>query len=236
MNSRKHLLSEDPEPPISVKKIRLETLLQNLTLEPTRPIAKPAKFSINTMFNSEQDSPRQSRIDSYISEKIMQEFKDKLYQDNALIKWVPPFLVITAHFQRWVKRLFNMFVKRFNEHNPHRAPIRRFPTYLKIIQLVRDPNVAFTLDDLANILKEYNLIESRKLALKKDKRADSKKVEEIHEEERIARETKYAYWDRFSNLREDVVMEEGIYGLDMEMDSDSPVRAEFVEANYGNYY
>lgn len=236
MNSRKHGLADDPCPSVSFKKVRLDTLLENLTLDsnPNRPIAKPAKFTINSMLNTDQEPPRKTKIDSYISEKIMQEFTDKIHQDNALIKWMPPIFVITAHFQRWVRRLFNLFVKHFNESHPDRKPIRRFPSYLKVMQLVRDPHVAFTLDDLANILKEYNAIERKKLALKSDKRADSKKVEEMHEEEELAKDINYAYWDRFSNLHENVVMDGGIYTLDMEVDS--PVREEPVEANYGNYY
>lgn len=236
MSSRKHRLVEDPDPPLSFKKIRLDTLLQNLTLEPSphRHLAKPAKLTINSMLNTDQEYPQRSRIDSYISEKMMQEFKDKIHQDNAVIRWMPPIMVITAHFQRWVKRLFNMFVKHFNESHPDRKSIRRFPTYMKIMQLVRDPHVAFTLDDLAGILREYNAIERKKLALKRDKRADSKKVEEMHEEEELAKGTSYAYWDRFRNLQDEVMVDGDMYVLDMEMDS--PGRDEPGEANYGNYY
>lgn len=226
MNRRKHRLSDDNPPNLS-KKIRLDTLLLNLTLDPDKPrikpIARPYKYAINSLVDSDNDSLRQSSIDAYISEKIIQQFKDKILNDYALIRWVPPLMVIALSFQRWVKRLFNAFVRRFNDTHPDRKPIKRFSSYQKIIRLVQDPNVAFTLDDLANIVLEYNELERKKLALKKDKRADSKKVEEMHEEEQLARESRYAYWDRFGNIEHDVVMEDGIYGtLDTDMELDSP--------------
>lgn len=241
MNSRKHRLADDQGIVNLVKKLRLDTLLLNLSLNSDRPIAKPVlktpKYTINSMVDSEQQAPRQSSIDSYISEKIMQEFKDKIVHDYAVIPWVLPLAVVAFHFQRWLKRLFNSFVQRFNETHPERKPVKRFSSYFKIIRLVQDPSVAFTIEDLGNILMEYNQLEQKKVALKRDKRADSKKVEEMHEEEQLARESKYAYWDRFSNLQQDVVMEDGSYEvLDAEMEMDEPIKDEPLEANYGNYY
>lgn len=239
MNSRKHRLSDDPGPLYTAKRVRLDTLLLNLSLDPDKPIAKPAKFSISSAINTEMQYPPQTAIDSYISEKMYKDFKDKYYNDLALIRWTLPIVVIATHFQRWVKRLFNAFVVRFNENNPNRKPVKKFTSYNKIIQLVQNPSVAFTIEDLGNILKEYNILERKKLALKRDKRADSKKVEEMHEIEQIVRESKYAYWDRFSDINDDVVMEDGIYELldmETEMELDSPVQEGPLEANYGNYY
>lgn len=235
-NSRKHRLLDDPGPLHTSKRVRLDALLQNLSLDADRPIAKPARVTINASIEPDLRYPAQTKLDLYISEKMYKDFKDKYFNDLALIRWQPPLMVIALHFQRWVKRLFNAFVVRFNENNPDREPTKKFPSYHKIIQLVEDPNVAFTIEDLGNILMEHNMLEHRKLELKRDKRADSKKVEEMHEMEQIVRETKYAYWDKFGMLNADVVMEDGVYELlETEMELDESTR-DLLEANYGNYY
>lgn len=230
---RKYRLSDDLEP--AVKRTRLDSLLENLSLDSEildktkRPslhsqnglrqpeTERKPQFSVNPMVDPTQ--PGKTSIDSYISEKLFEGFKERFYLEHAVIRWVPSLVIIAYHFERWVRRLFNQFVRRFNENHPDRPPVKRFTSYAKIVRLVQDPSASLTVEDLWNILMESNKLERKKLALKRDKRSDSKKVEEMHEEEQLSRESQYGYWDRFRDFGTDVVMEESVYEpLDMDMD------------------
>lgn len=187
------------------KKIRLDTLLERLTLEPKSKI-RPS-YTVNPLLEKNTKGEKRVTIDELISERIIKEYQNKVLEDYAVIKWVLPLYLIMFHFQRWVKRLFNNFVREFNESNPQRKPVRLFRDYGKIMSLVHDPQVQLSARDLGSILSTQNAAERRKLQLKNDKKMDSARLQEIHDEEQLARECKYTYWDKVASLPEEDGME-----------------------------
>lgn len=133
----------------------------------------------------------------------------------AVGRWYIPAGIVILHFQRWVKRLFNRFVRRYNATHPDRAPVRTFRSYSKIVKFVYS-EVNFSLDDLRQVVMEENYREQRELTLRRNARENKRYIEEITEEESIAAESLYTYWDRFAEASGDIEMEMGS-SLDLDM-------------------
>lgn len=230
LSKRKHGLGDEPDFSGGTRKrIRLDTLLKNLSLDDHKiAVPKGARFRVNPLLGStdpDDSKKKRTRIDEIINERIIDEYNTKMLEGLVLIKWEQPLFVIMKHFHLWVKRLFNNFVKEYNRSNPGRKPVPRFRDYRKIIALVSDPSVLLTWTDLWNIIKRQNASERRNLEFKKDKRLDSSKLQEIRDEEDIAKDCKYTYWDRFASVPQDMDMDavDGSDPLsDMEVDESGP--------------
>lgn len=219
---RKHLRPADfDNTKAPKKKIRLDSLLLKLSI--SKEEEKP--FDINPLLSLDNyDLPRKKKqpvMDTYLSEKIMQGFKDKLLADLAVGHWYLPLGLIAYHFQRWVRRLFNAFVRQYNSWHPNKKPVRPFRDYFKIMQLVRLPEARFSVDDLWGVVTEQNQIEQRTLARRKELRSKTKELEELNEEELAFRSSKYAYWDRLAQISEDLEMEDYVE-TDTDMEVESP--------------
>lgn len=245
---RKHRMTDDLEPPHrSTKRVRIDQLLLQLSLD-GKPVPKEpiAEFSINPLVETfENDKRKKPSLESYISGKMMDEYCEQIKSNMAISRYFQPRALVVYHFQLWVRRLFNAFVRLYNLSNKTRKPVKLFKSYFSIVWLVQDPTVQFTMEDLCNILQQQNLIEQQKLALKKDKRMSDKRLEEIYDEQKILQECNYLYWNRFAKIHQDTEMEDvdsEVLDTKMYVDTDSYAGTPTgespmgFEANYGSYY
>lgn len=249
---KKPLLSDDIEisqPHRPNKRIKIDQLLQNLSLDggnnrfdggayKRTPVSE---FSINPLVDIYDNQPKKPTLESYISGKMIDEYCSQYNQSSAVWRCFLPRALVVYHFQVWVHRLFNGFVRLYNERNKGRKPVKLFKSYFNVLWLVQDPNVQFTMEDLWHIMRQQNVIEKEKMALKRDKRMNDKRLEEIYDEQKILEDCNYQYWNRFSQLHRDAEMEEADSPepvLDTGMDLDSPIREMYLqhEASYGSYY
>lgn len=223
-SGRKHRLDADTGVRGS-KRIRLDTLMERLLLDAEE---RPRKLRINPLV--EIDTPlgrvkSTTRVDDLIGEKMAQAYKDHILQGYVLIKYTHPLTQIVRHFQQWVKRHFNTFVHKFNESNPHREQVPKFRTFRKIWALVECQPARLSYQELMEIVTRESAIEVGFLKMKQDRRLDYEKLQEIKDEEQLAKECSYKYWDRMPGISADVEME-------VNLESDM----EIEEANYGTYY
>ncbi|QEL59845.1 transcription elongation factor SPT6 [Candidozyma auris] len=101
------------------KRVRLDKLLSKLSLEQDEPPAKkpfkiePDNIDINPLLDfSNEDARPKTTIDTYISERLMASMRQKAQEGLAVGRWYVPAGIVILHFQRWVRRLFNAFIKR----------------------------------------------------------------------------------------------------------------------------
>lgn len=258
---RKHKLQAETEVFLRpAKRVRLESMLEKLSLhnEPEAFCQQKPRYQVNPLVDSQEPQVKKRRtadLDSIILEKMAEAYKDHILLGLMLIHYCHPLAVLVRHFQVWVKRLFNFFVRKYNERNGGVRRMRPFQSFSRIMALTRDSNVAFTYGDLLQIVLEENVLEAQRLQAKKDKTLDSEKLREIKDGEELVRESRYTYWDKVSKLSPDVDMD--VYGGDYyeytdveqghgaEMlppatDTEMAIEVEtpgcLVEANYGNYY
>lgn len=208
------------------KRVRLDKLLSKLSLEPETSNENPAtikspSLDINPLldFTDEERKPK-STIDLYISERLIATMQEKAKEGLAVGRWYIPAGVVILHFQRWVRRLFNNFVRRYNALHPDRPPVSQFKNYSKIVKLVTSPDVNFTIEDLRQILADENAREQYALLQRRQNRESKKHIEEIKEENSIFAGASYNYWDRFSQVNVDFDMElsaDASDGLDLDM-------------------
>lgn len=211
----KRKLCDDSERAFTTKRVKVEQLLSNLLLEnDTTPIKYGiSDFDLNPLleFSDDKKWKKTFGIDSIISDKIFQGFKDKVLQGLAVIRYMLPITVLVLHFRLWIKRLFNNFVRKYNRNHPEKRQVSTFRNFYKIMAMVEDPKMNFTYANLFEIVIQENEIEAHSIMLKKSHTLDSKKVEEIRENESLAKECNYKYWDRMSEFPGDYEME---YALD----------------------
>lgn len=141
-----------------------------------------------------------SKFDMFLQSKINRQFNEEMESDFQLIIWYDPRWVMIYHFQRWVVRLFNRFVARYNKHNGTAIP--RVRRYDKILRLVETRQL--TPGEMENIINNETQLELQELARKDARRLKkSAKLEELQD-------TSYNYWDRG-----------GVFDRDIDMSSDS---------------
>ncbi|QBM86831.1 hypothetical protein METSCH_B00210 [Metschnikowia aff. pulcherrima] len=251
--SRKHRLNTDIDASLRpAKRVRLESLLENLSLHNDPSPHHTQALKINPLLDQAETQTKKRRatdLNSIILEKMAEAYKDRILQGLAISRYIHPFAIVIRHFQRWLRRLFNNFVRKYNERAKGLRYIKPFKSFAGIIALTNDPSVAFTYTDLLNIVLDENAIEAQRLRHKRDKNLDSKKLREITDEEELRRESSYRYWDRVSYVTSDIDMEDfggasptkesfviqGT-GEDNDMIVDVDNSGYLVKANYGNYY
>ncbi|RKP29986.1 hypothetical protein METBISCDRAFT_17389 [Metschnikowia bicuspidata] len=210
-SKQKHYL-DDTESLFSNKRVKVEHLFEKLLLENTPEHSNKSEFDINPLLNLSNDRKRKRPIglDSEISEKIFQKFKCRILKGLAMIRYVLPITVLIIHYQMWIKRLFNKFIRKFNRSHPERGRVGFFRSFYKIMAMVENPSIDFTYANLIEIVLKESEIEAYSLALKQSNKLDSKKIDEIKEEETLARECNYKYWDLMAGLSEDIEMEDSL--------------------------
>lgn len=202
------------------KRVRIDRLLSKLSLDEPSPIEQDLKINPLLEFSDEESRPKSS-IDKYISEKLIASMQAKAQEGLAVGRWYIPAAIVSLHFQRWVRRLFNRFIRRYNASHPERTSVKTFRSYFNIVKFVCS-EVNFSLDDLRQAVMEENVREQREIVQRRHAREDKRHFEEITEEESLAAESLYTYWDRFAEASGDMDMEmetemETGSGLDLDM-------------------
>ena len=225
-NPKKHSRSDDDEEDslhdYSGKRVKLDSLLKNLSLKDQenekRYIINP-KITYENIFSksgSRYSSFTESQLASNLNEKLTRSFKNVLESGLRLIPWYNSKFLIMYRYQKWFIKLFNRFIKKYNERN--RVSISTFHSFADIVKLVRDKLI--TLEDLANIINQENQLEMKRLELKQEMRRLEKRFEEVTAEQDAYQDLKYNYWD---NLKFDK-------DLDMlDVSDDEPDNLKFEE-------
>ncbi|EMG48771.1 hypothetical protein SBY92_004088 [Candida maltosa Xu316] len=198
--SRKHARSDDDEEEElydnSGKRVKLDTLLQNLSIDEDDDKDKhvKAEYHINPnilLSNQKTDSYTYSNLTSKLNGIIADHFKDVLHAGLQVIPWYNSKFLIIYHYRQWFVKLFNRFIKQYNEK--HHTSIKNFPTCEKILQLVKDNML--TLQELKNIIAQENNLELQRLQLKQEMRRSNKRFEELSSERNAYKDLSYNYWD-----------------------------------------
>lgn len=228
---RKHKLSS-LEPPRAKKRVRLEAMLESLSLGGSRRASSPVYINPLAIHEKSQKKQKRNDIDSIISGKLYECYKQDLLRGFKVIRYKHPVAIIMWRFKSWIKRLFNVFITKYNRQNPHVQPMKTFRDYAQIMALVEDKKVNFSLADLLHIVVQESGLEVKAIERKREMSADSTKLQEIKEEEDVVKQCNYHYWDRLRTRPADVdmdILQGPELPADMELDEPS-------EANYGNYY
>lgn len=210
LGKRKHRL-DDSEIAFSNKRVRVEQLFLNLLLDNNNGIPTATDFDVNPLIDFSHELSKKRKhtgIDSIISEKIFQSYKDRVLEGLTIIRYMLPIAILILHFHMWVKRLFNNFIRKFNRTNPAGKQIGLFRSFYKIMAIVEDPKFNFTYANLYDIVLQENELEARSLIVNRDYQLDSKKIEELRESESLAKECNYKYWDRMNQFPGDIEMED----------------------------
>lgn len=210
LEKRKHRL-DDSDIVFSNKRVKVEQLLLNLLLENNNEVPTVTDFNVNPLIDFSNDlikKLKQTGIDSMISEKIYQSYKNRVLEGLTMIRYMLPITVLILHFHIWVKRLFNNFIRKFNCNHPNGKQVGLFRSYYKIMAIVEDPKINFTYANLYDVVIQENEIEARSLIMKRDHKLDSKKIEELRESETLVKECNYKYWDRMNQFPGDIEMED----------------------------
>lgn len=195
---------DDSDRAFTHKRVRVEQLLEKLLLDGKAAAKTQVDYDVNPLLDFSDDRKRKKRpgIDSVISEKIRLEYKDQVLRGLTMIRYMPPITIIILHFHAWVKRLFNNFIRKYNRTHAGQRQVGFFRSFYKIMAMVEDPRIGLTYANLYDIVIRESEMETRMLVLKKSNKLDSKKIQEIRDEESLARECNYKYWDRMGDLPE----------------------------------
>lgn len=136
-------------------------------------------------------SSRTFLINSFLNEKLNEHLNELFIQSLGLISWYDYRFLIVYWYQKWFVKLFNRFVKKYNQRNG--TSIERFKTYDKILQLVRDGLLSNI--DLFNIIRQENHLEIQRLQVKQEKRQRRKDSEKWKLEQEVYKDLQYTYWD-----------------------------------------
>lgn len=195
LNSRKRSLCDDGD--VGLKRVRLDALLEKLTLN--EPV-----YAVNPLLDLATEPKSEQKLND-ISNVLLRKITEELLKKMAVGRWIVPFSLIAFHFQRWVRRLFNAFVRKHNAAHFDRPPIRHL-TYAQIVKLLRPPRPRLHIDELWAILMQENAQEQWRL---EKQRMRTLPLEELDEP------VKYTYWDTLPREPEDVDMESDC-GMELE--------------------
>lgn len=240
------------------KRIKLDNLLQELSLDDddidvkskkathsfieskASKLSQQTDYVVNPSINlksysvfKKSSSPpptiNSPNINSYVMEKLVQHFHTLYNSKSALIQWYKPHLILSYHFENWVIRLFNRFIRKYNKRS-NGIPIKKFKFYSKIMNLINLKEISFTYNDLLLILEQENKLEELKLN-RKGKIRDYNKEKDSYTDEKDDKtfeNIKYNYWDTLRGVNKDLEMIDVLSKDDS--DTDSPKVYEIVES------
>lgn len=171
-----------------------------------------------------------SSPNSYVMEKLVQHFHTVYNSKSALIKWYKPHFVLSYHFENWVLRLFNTFIRKYNKRS-NGNPIKQFNFYSKIMNLISLKDVHFTYKDLLSILEQENKLEILKLNRKRRNRHYKKQDDTSIDgtDDKNFENLKYNYWDTLREVNKDFEMIDALARDKPDIASDNPKVFEIVE-------
>lgn len=239
------------------KRIKLDNLLQELSLDDddidvkskkathsfieskASKLSQQTDYVVNPSINlksysvfKKSSSPpptiNSPNINSYVMEKLVQHFHTLYNSKSALIQWYKPHLILSYHFENWVIRLFNRFIRKYNKRS-NGTPIKKFKFYSKIMNLINLKEISFTYNDLLLILEQENKLEELKLNRKRKIRDYNKEKDSYTDEkdDKTFENIKYNYWDTLRGVNKDLEMMDVLSKDDS--DTDSPKVYEIVE-------
>lgn len=239
------------------KRIKLDNLLQELSLDDddidvkskkathsfieskASKLSQQTDYVVNPSINlksysvfKKSSSPpptiNSPNINSYVMEKLVQHFHTLYNSKSALIQWYKPHLILSYHFENWVIRLFNRFIRKYNKRS-NGIPIKKFKFYSKIMNLINLKEISFTYNDLLLILEQENKLEELKLNRKRKIRDYNKEKDSDTDEkdDKTFENIKYNYWDTLRGVNKDFEMIDELSKDNS--DTDSPKVYEIVE-------
>lgn len=151
---------------------------------------------------------------AYVAERMLSQYHEMMQSRHQLIRPYNSQLLVAYRFQTWVVRMFNRFIRRYNE--AHQTRIKPLQSYYKLMVMVEQGQIDF--GEMVRIVFEENGIELRRLRLKFDKRPSSDSLDQncLH----------YDYWVRNNVEIGDMDMADSepkiveIPDTDMDMDVD----------------
>ncbi|EGW34413.1 uncharacterized protein SPAPADRAFT_133905 [Spathaspora passalidarum NRRL Y-27907] len=141
--------------------------------------------------NGQQTGSSIHNLDTFLSERLNEHLRVMISSQLAVIAWYDYRFLIVYQFHKWVVRMFNKFVKEYNQRNGTR--VARFKNFESILKLVHD-NV-LTLPQVFDIVLQENRLELMRLRAKLDKFQLRRESREREEEVDATKEVKYNYWD-----------------------------------------
>lgn len=181
------------------KRMRLDSLFDELNL--SQP---PATSNHNTKFEINPDfSKVPKNYDSYITDKIMGDYMHQYDKGLQVIRPYSAKIVVGMHLQRWILRLFNRFITKYNRSNNTRVP--RFNSFFKLANVVALHQYNLSYADVISIVLDEGRLEL--LAVQTRLLKPKTSLEEIEEDSLTFNDIKYNYWDRISDL-DDVDMDD----------------------------
>lgn len=215
VNSKKHSRSDDndDEEYIDMSGKRVKLQMNDLSIEDKRPV-KTRRYEINPKLHLFDNSTRSSssssssssvplkNTSSYTSSNLTSKlngiladhFQQVLHSGLKVIRWYNYRFVVIYRYKRWFVKLWNRFVKKYNEKN--KVYIRPFASMEQILKLIQDNLISW--NDLSNIIAQENELEIKRLALKEEIRNLNKKFEQINDENEALKDIHYNYWDNLN--------------------------------------
>mmetsp|Transcript_1462 Transcript_1462/g.1458 ORF Transcript_1462/g.1458 Transcript_1462/m.1458 type:complete len:237 (+) Transcript_1462:202-912(+) len=181
-------------------------------------------YSVFKKSSSPPTTINSPNINSYVMERLAQHFHTVYNSKSALIQWYKPHFVLSYHFERWVIRLFNRFIRKYNKRS-NGAKIKQITFYSKIMNLINLKDINFTFNDLLHILEQENKLEALRLN-KKRKNREEKELPIDETDDKIFENIKYNYWDTLREVNKDFEM---IDELPLDNSADNPKVYEIVE-------
>lgn len=156
-----------------------------------KPYSIYKKSSSSTFSSIASGAGSNSDLNPYIAERLYLHFKNVYQSKCALILWYRPYYLIAYHFQRWVTRLFNRFIRKYNTVHPDKnlLPLYVHGRLMDMIKLSKGP-VNYT--QYISILLHENKIEQKALKTKREQR----EAKLFSESEGINGTMGYNYWDK----------------------------------------
>ncbi|CAI5755571.1 unnamed protein product [Candida verbasci] len=166
---------EDDLIDISSKKVKLDNLFNDLSLND-----KP-KFTINSKLKGKitKKSYTTSQLDNYINDKIISHLEDVIKSSLKLIKYYNYKWLVYLIYQKWLIKMFNRFVKKYNEYN---NTSYKFKT---IDEIMRSMNY----HEIMKIVFQENELEKKRIEMKLN-------LKEMN----FFKDIKYNYWFKNDDL------------------------------------
>ncbi|KAK6202492.1 uncharacterized protein RJT21DRAFT_20075 [Scheffersomyces amazonensis] len=197
------------------KRIKLDNLFDDLSLKDNNNNHKPTddaeipelveddtfisenKYIVSNKIQSFQflkeleEDDNISSLNQYFSNKLYENYKQYINSHLKVIKWYNFKFLIVYVFQKWCVKLFNKFIKKFNQQNNSKIP--KFSSYEKIIRLIREGKL--TIDDYFTILLNENNLDMIELKKRQARRRQRIEIANSVEDNLDIKDIKYTYWD-----------------------------------------
>lgn len=170
----------------SVKRVKLEDLLDHLSLDTHKP-----------QYHIPPTAHAVSAIDKLFAAKLRSHCAALALARLLLLPAYCPTLLVVVRFRKWLVRMFNRFLARYNRsHNMH---VPRVSHVSRVVSYISQGHLS--LETLNLILLEESRLLLEELHVKRVGKAESR----VQELERDCWNARYSYWDTIG-VRTDVEM------------------------------